>query len=550
MTGRWSLKTRFTLLVVALVSGSILLLSGLVYSVSSEYIRNSIGESMVERSDHLAAQLDQDMAARVQEILLLTSLYQTNNQLSDDEIRAQLEQIQAQHSVASWIGLLNSEGIVRVATGGILEGVNIAHRPVFQSGSQQLWLGDVHDAILLSKLLPNPSGEPIKFVDVAAPLRGENGALEGVLAMHLSWEWAVKVMQSMFESNHTKAYPLEYFVLSESHTILLGPKASIGTPISRLVDLEHASQEDNGGWNIRQWSDGRYLTAMSKTKGYAEYAGLGWDVVVRVPEQNAFAPVNLLQVKIAILGVIMLLIFAGTGWFFTARFSDPLVRLARAADKIKTLQDETTIPEEHASLEIEGLSRSLNELLLRLKSQREEIDDLEDIVHTDPLTGLPNRAFLKEYLQHLTPEAKRNNLAIGLLYIDLDSFKEVNDTLGHHAGDILLQTVSKRLTDVIRGEDIVARIGGDEFVMVVKSSRADIESLLADLGSRAVKQISGATDVGEDQDVQIGGSVGAAWWPHHSRDINTVAKYADEALYQAKRNGKGQFQLYHSTSEE
>ncbi|NVK55854.1 MAG: diguanylate cyclase [Alteromonadaceae bacterium] len=541
---RLSLKTRFTLLIVALVSGSVLILSGLVYGVSSAYIRDSIGESIVERSEHLAMQLDQNMAARVQEVLLLGSLYEADNQLSNNEIRAQLEQIQAQHSVASWIGLLDTQGTVRVATLGILEAVNISHRPVFQSGSQALWVGDVHDALLLSDLLPNPSGEPIKFVDVAAPLHASNGQLQGVLAMHLSWEWASDVMDSMFESNRTEAYPVQYFVLSENKTILLGPQDLIGTHIDSLVELEGGLKQGDNKWQILQWSDGEYLTAISATQGYGMYPGLGWNVVARVPVSKAFAPVNLLQVNIAILGAIMLLVFAGTGWFFTARFSAPLVRLASAADKIKTLQDETTIPEENASLEIAGLSRSLNELILRLKSQQAEIDDLEDIVHTDPLTGLPNRAFLNEYLLHAIPEAKRNNLAIGLLYIDFDGFKEVNDNLGHHAGDILLQKVSKRLKDIIRGEDIVARIGGDEFVMVVKSNSSQIESLLAELGARIVQQVSMTTDVGEQEDAQVGGSVGAAWWPYHSDDIETVAKYADEALYTAKRNGKGQFQLY------
>ncbi|RTE87082.1 MULTISPECIES: diguanylate cyclase domain-containing protein [Gammaproteobacteria] len=549
MASSLSLKTRFTLLIIAVVLGAIVLLGALVYNLTSTYITESIGRSISERAVNMVERLDQNMSARVQEVELLTSLYEANDSLNSNQLREQLEQIQQQHTVSSWIGLLDSNGRVQVATGSILEGANISHRPVFEYGSQSLWVGDVHEALLLSDLLPNPSGEPIKFVDVAAPLRNSDGTLRGVLAMHLSWEWAEHVMQSMFQTTSSDAFPIEYFVVAANNTVLMGPENTIGADLQSLTTDTLPAGLEGASWRIQTWQDGSFLTGFAKTEGAGNYPGLGWKVVARVPTVNAFEPLHILQNRIAIFGLGLTVLFAGIGWFFTARFSAPLLRLSAAADKIKSLQDEITIPEEHASPELMGLSQSLNSLIGRLKSQREEIDDLEDIVHTDPLTGLHNRTFLNEYLGHALAESKRNQGCLALMYIDLDEFKDVNDNMGHHAGDVLLQKLAKRLKHIVREEDIIARVGGDEFVMAIKANAEEVETLLARIADRVIKKLSKSVNVGEGQEAHVGVSVGAAWWPSHGSSIDEVARRADKALYQAKESGKGQYIMYTNDNE-
>ncbi|CUS49162.1 MAG: GGDEF domain protein [Idiomarinaceae bacterium HL-53] len=541
---RISLKTRFTLLIVALVAGAVVLLGALVYQLSSEYIRASIARSVLERAEHMAQQLDQNMSARVQEVLLLTNVYSANQTLSEAVIRSQLEQIQDQYSVASWIGFLDAEGVVRVGTGGILEGANISHRPVYRFGRRGLWVGDVHEPELLATLLPNPSGEPIKFVDVAAPVFRGDGELHAVLAMHLSWEWAENIMQRVFDAARNDNYPIEFFVIAQNQTVLLGAETAIGKPLSELVTLASATRLNRRNWDIQQWQDGKYLTGIVPTEGTGEYSGLGWTIIARVPVSAAFEPVTTLQQRIATLGLLLVVIFGSIGWFFSARFSAPLIRLAKAADAIKSLTGKVDVPNENASPELSNLSQSLNQLLKRLQMQRQEIDDLEDIVHTDPLTGLPNRAFLDEYLSHAIPEAERANLAIGVMFIDFDGFKEVNDKLGHHAGDLLLKRVATRLKNVVRAGDVVARVGGDEFVMVVKAGGGEVEPLMKGLGGRIIEEVSRPVNAGEKVEAKVGGSVGAAWWPYQGKDAQQILKNADAALYQAKREGKGRYVLY------
>ncbi|HBM10118.1 MAG TPA: bifunctional diguanylate cyclase/phosphodiesterase, partial [Pseudomonas sp.] len=158
----------------------------------------------------------------------------------------------------------------------------------------------------------------------------------------------------------------------------------------------------------------------------------------------------------------------------------------------------------------------------------------------DALTGLPNRNRLRDYL-----ESKLNSLTtasrLTVLYIDLDRFKPVNDTLGHGAGDEVLIGVANRLKQCIRGDDLVARLGGDEFVMVMSrlQHNEDIEALCA----RVVGAISEPFSY-EDKQIHIGASVGIALAPTDASQASELLRCADIALYQAKADGRGTWCFY------
>jgi len=156
---------------------------------------------------------------------------------------------------------------------------------------------------------------------------------------------------------------------------------------------------------------------------------------------------------------------------------------------------------------------------------------LEVLATTDPLTGLTNRALLRERVEHALAHAPR----LALLLMDLDRFKEVNDTLGHQAGDLLLQRIGPRLQDVVRDEDTVARLGGDEFALLLPG--ADAEGAVH-VARALLVALTEPFDL-EGRRVDIGVSVGIALYPDHGADPTTLLRQADVAMYTAKRARTG-----------
>ncbi|MCI5138398.1 MAG: sensor domain-containing diguanylate cyclase, partial [Candidatus Electrothrix sp. AR1] len=164
----------------------------------------------------------------------------------------------------------------------------------------------------------------------------------------------------------------------------------------------------------------------------------------------------------------------------------------------------------------------------------------------DPLTRLPNRVMFDERLRGSLSRAKRLNTQVALLYLDLDNFKTINDSLGHLAGDRVLQMVADRLRDCLRLEDVVARIGGDEFSAILD----DVDSV-DDAVATAERIIASLGEI----DCSVGGerirtSVGIALYPDHGTETEELLHHADNAMYTAKRMGKGRSFLAGKTSDD
>ena len=165
------------------------------------------------------------------------------------------------------------------------------------------------------------------------------------------------------------------------------------------------------------------------------------------------------------------------------------------------------------------------------------------LVNHDPLTGLPNRRLLNELLDQAIKNAERNQHNIGLLFIDLDRFKSVNDTLGHHAGDILLSYVTQRLSDTIRECDTVARLSGDEFIVMMDSLKHSEDAAIV---ARKVISALQQSFMLDDKEVFIGASVGISIYPQDGLAANDLIKAADIAMYQAKHDGRNDYRFYTS----
>ena len=165
---------------------------------------------------------------------------------------------------------------------------------------------------------------------------------------------------------------------------------------------------------------------------------------------------------------------------------------------------------------------------------------LESLALHDALTGLPNRRLLMDRLSLAIAHAHRNNRIMAVMYLDLDGFKQINDTLGHDVGDTLLQMVADRLVAAVRHEDTVSRLGGDEFVIGLwELNHADGVTRLV---SKVIQAVAQPYSI-QGRSVNITASVGVGIYPAHGEEAAALMKSADLALYEAKRTGKNNYRI-------
>src|ERR687889_1321288 len=192
--------------------------------------------------------------------------------------------------------------------------------------------------------------------------------------------------------------------------------------------------------------------------------------------------------------------------------------------------------------EVATLARTFNGLLEHLAARQKLEAQLTHMAHHDGLTALPNRLLFRQEMERELARARRGE-AVAVLCIDLDHFKRVNDTLGHAAGDALLQGAADRLRACVRETDIIARLGGDEFAIVqVQAEQPRAATVLAE---RLIADLSRPFDIDGHQ-VVVGASVGVAFAPSDGTEADQLMKSADMALYRAKADGRGVLRYFES----
>nr|WP_255662498.1 EAL domain-containing protein [Acidovorax sp. D4N7] len=177
--------------------------------------------------------------------------------------------------------------------------------------------------------------------------------------------------------------------------------------------------------------------------------------------------------------------------------------------------------------------------------EREKTKALE-LAANDHLTGLHNRRMFNELVASHLALARRSRKFYALMYLDLDRFKAINDSLGHHVGDLLLQAVAGRLRQLLRRSDIIARMGGDEFAVLVTGmdAMADMDALAAKL----IESLSQPYEGLEGHTLQVTPSMGVAFFPRDGHDVTLLCRNADAAMYASKRAGRGRFSYYDATA--
>lgn len=177
-----------------------------------------------------------------------------------------------------------------------------------------------------------------------------------------------------------------------------------------------------------------------------------------------------------------------------------------------------------------------------ITEHKRNMEQLTKLALYDPLTNVPNRYLFEKRLESIIRMSKKHNQSFALLFLDLDRFKNINDTLGHHMGDMLLKETAQRLNGMLRKQDTIARFGGDEFVIILPNLKHIREAVY--MAENIIESLKRPFNVNH-QEVYISTSIGISVYPYDGTDKETLIRMADRAMYQAKTNGRNQFVLYH-----
>lgn len=557
---RMQIALATAVLAVLLVGGATLSAAWLGRGMVSAMVRSELSELAIV----MAGRLDRGMAERYREIGTIAGLEVLKPVWERDPVALQkiLDHLQQSFPDYAWIGFARTDGTVVAATKGMLEGQSVAQRPWFTAGVKAPFVGDVHEAVLLAKLMgprKQNDGEPFRFVDVAYPVRNATGDIIGVLGAHLSWDWATDVRASLLgvDSHFAQA---DVSILDDKGKVLLGRHTNTVMLNEAQLAAIRAQKSGSGlayGADADQW-----LTGYAIGRGHRDYPGLGWIIVARLPTEVANAPVRSLVESILLVGAGLALAGTFLAWWTAGRLSRPLHRITMEADRIGREEGVNTLPRVGGTLEVVHLSQALRSLLRRVgmaEQQLEEaardaqsfaaearelsqdIERLRKLSETDPLTGLLNRRAFLAAAERQVAYARRYGRNIAIVVADIDHFKRVNDTHGHAAGDAVIREVAAKLQAAARDTDMVARFGGEEFVVLLMESDVTAAAAYAE---RARSLIAGSVvKLDASNELAVTMSLGCTVLNADDRDVQDTIDRADGALYAAKTSGRNKVRI-------
>jgi len=372
-------------------------------------------------------------------------------------------------------------------------------------------------------------GEPYADADgrmattLAAPIFSADGRFIGVLAATLSFEAVTAILRGLAPGENGRVD-----LVTETGQ-LIASTAATGAGVDPAV-LEVLAA---AGGASAEYVDPGGTPMVGTSTGVP---GLSWAVVAQIPTAEAYAQVTQLRNSAFLLVSVLLVVVGLIAYGLGSVIVRPLVRLTAGAGAVAAGDLSVDLPVSGRG-EVRYLTQVFNDMVGRLRQSMQELDarnrELERLSVTDLLTGLHNRRFLLEAFDKEIRRSDRNERPFCVLMIDVDRFKQYNDTYGHLAGDEVLKGMGKVIPDATRDLDVVARYGGEEFVVLLPQCELS-NAVLA--GERIRTRL--ARESFDGRKVTI--SVGAAEFPMHGDTAAGVIAAADEALYEAKRLGRDQ----------
>lgn len=524
-----SFKFKITSLVIALVLVAGIGAGGIALLIAESELRQVIARQELSLLTSAAAFIDSDILNKRQLLRLLTeqmrgrevALGQVQELLeAHPTLREEFFNVSAFDASGTLVASLRDRNTKRI---------NIADRQYFQD---TLKLKEGVTSAPLRSLL---SGRPV--VVLTQPLYDGDGKIIGVLL------GAIDLQRPSFSGqlDALRSSAAGYlFIVTDNGTIIHHPNRSLllekgddgpGT----IVEAALRSPE---GWEDGLLDDGEPVLLVHKRLRQVD-----WTIALSYPVLSAFAPMHSVRLR-AFVGSAILTGLAGLfGWAITKKLLLPLGRLHRHVEDISAGRADIEVFDIDRADEFGHLSRAFYALSQRRERAEQE---LHRLATTDVLTGLHNRRMLDDFLPKALARATRAGQQVGLAILDIDHFKDINDTLGHAAGDQVLVEFARRLVGAVRTTDTVARLAGDEFVIVFEQLATNTE---IDVLGRKIVDAMREPFLGGGAQRAVTASIGIALTTSPAVTVDEIMRAADQALYGVKAAGRNGFAVNHVGAE-
>ncbi len=517
----WRIASKIIFLVVALELLSIVLWGTLTYNASRDELLKSRSEQLHEIALSTTNDAEKFFLPVFVESEVISGLLAGGASGSAIQPVILLNGLLNRRSEVDEISLIDSEGreVKRVSR---MIGLGEDKERVFND-----------DAVVQRALSGKRTIGPVMFtkyleptIRVATPMRSESGGIGAVLAVvNLKWLWDTVQSISVGQSGYV-------YVVDEALQLVAHPDPSLvlsGRNLSTsTVPAALFSQPESGMLSIYTSISGDVVAGVSHFDPVHR-----WWLIVEQPVDEALAPLDRLVNRFILAFILATVLTVVAVVYFSRMMMRPLEELEHAIGQLKHGGREVRVyvPD---NTELSSLSTSFNEMAANLD---ETSYRLHHQAYHDDLTGLPNRARLFETIESvLDKSGQSTGKPFALLLLDLDRFKEINDSLGHKCGDVLLKELSIRLQGVLHEDELLARLGGDEFAIVLKN--ADSVDKARKVAEKARRVIQEHFEM-EGLRLLIDASVGIAMYPEHGTDSSTLMRHADIAMYHAKKSGVG-----------
>lgn len=522
-----SIITKLLVLGLSLVMFSVVVRYFTLSGFLREDLSTVVAEQQLSLANYAAADIDQ-------KILQRQTLLENLAKALPGQLLSQPTALQTWLATReSYAPLLSAGLMVTDLQGRVLA----AHSPDTSLAATPISPADILHAIADGKTYvgkpfkAGPQGDPV--LPISVPLTNLAGDPVGVLTgiTHLYAPGFLDVLMSSHIGNSSGGFLLvsprdRVFVASSRPEMVLQP-----TPPEGVNPLHDRAMNGYRGSGLTTNAQG-----VEEISAMVTVPSTGWFVVARIPTSDALATVTRLKSFLIRNGVLAVAVFETLFFFALFFLLRPLFHAAAQADRM-TLGDAPLEPlPVTRNDEVGHLITAFNRLLNNLNTQQAE---LARLAHHDSLTGLPNRVLLADRLERALEQAKHEHTAVALLFLDLDGFKPINDTLGHACGDQVLHLASERFTQVVRKADTVARVGGDEFVILLPSLEEPSHEAATTVARKLIEALQKPFDVGQTPCL-LGVSIGIAIG-HGNTSPEALFRAADQAMYQAKDAGRGRY---------
>lgn len=373
-------------------------------------------------------------------------------------------------------------------------------------------------------LITNPPNHPA--IMLTAPVLDTDGRLVAILggSFDLLGENFLKDLAAI-RINRTGYLAL----FNIDRTVLMHPdqgyimKRPIAAGMDMLFDNAVAGYEGSG--------ETRDLNGISMITSFKRLRSTKWILSANYPVDDAYSPLYHAQLYFLLSVALGTVTALATSWFRMKQITAPLLRFTSHVETLPEKSGENRFITFETKDEIGAMANTFNAMIAKLDRQ----------AYYDSLTNLPNRALLQDRLGQALAHASRDNRRLGILFLDIDRFKGINDSLGHVAGDLLLVEIAGCLRGCVRESDTVARHGGDEFIIVLWGIECDED--LSKLAKKILKSLE-VPHVVNGQEMYVTASIGISVFPNDGKDLDTLLKNADAAMYKAKEEGRNNYQFF------